>query len=194
MSPVNPTSNSTYEKLTRPRVLLVEPDLEVLDNKTQLLSKSNYIVAPAGSYREIFGLRSEIGFRLAVLSDTLGELALRAATEFIRRQWPSACVLILGNAQAALEDYLYDEAVNHRIQSTELLDTLARLSEDSWSLRSRLVGFRPRTSTCTEERVTSHQSTPSGSHPKEAAHDKLVEEVREAPQEHKISKDDGEAR
>jgi hypothetical protein len=146
MSPVNPTSNSSYEKLTQPRVLLVEPDLEMLAARTLLLSKSNYIVAPAGSYREIFGLRSEIGFRLAVLSDTLGELALRAAAEFIRRQWPSARVLILGNARAALEDHLYDEVVNHRIQSTEFLDTLARLSEDSWSLKSRLLGFRPRTS------------------------------------------------
>jgi len=146
MSPVNPTSNSSYEKLTQPRVLLVEPDLEMLAARTLLLSKSNYIVAPAGSYCEIFGLRSDIGFRLAVLSDTLGELALRAAAEFIRRQWPSARVLILGNARAALEDHLYDEVVNHRFQPKEFLDTLARLSEDSWSLKSRLLGFRPRTS------------------------------------------------
>jgi hypothetical protein len=69
----------------------------------------------------------------------------------------------------------------HQIQSKELLDTLARLSEDSWSLRSRLLGFRPRTSACNEERVTSHQSTPSESNPKKAANDKLVEEERDAP-------------
>jgi hypothetical protein len=138
-NPINP--NASTEKFTRPRVLLVEPDLDVLSDRTLLLSRSKYTVAPASSYREIFGLRSEIGFGLAVLNDSLGGLALRAAAEFVRRQWPSARILILGNAQATLEDYLYDEAVNHRIESTEFLDTLARLSEDSWTLRSRLLGL-----------------------------------------------------
>jgi len=175
MSPVNPiASNSSCEKLTQPRVLLVEPDLEMLASRTLLLSKSNYIVAPAGSYREIFGLRSEIGFRIAVLSDTLGELALRAATEFIRRQWPSARVLILGNAQ--LEAHLYDEVVNHRFQPKEFLDTLARLCEDSWSLKSRLLGFRPRTSRRSEEPATCHRSPPSESNSNKATHHKSDEE------------------
>jgi len=184
MNSVNPTiPNNPTDKFTHPRVLLVEPDLEVLSARSLLLSRSNYTVAPASSYREIFGLRSEIGFRLAVLNDSLGELALRAAAEFVRRQWPSARILILGNARAALEDYLYDEVVNHRIQSNELLDTLARLSEDSWSLRSRLLGFRPRTSACTEERVTSHQSTQPESNRNKMAHCELVEEERETPHE-----------
>jgi hypothetical protein len=168
MNSVNPTiPNNPADKFTHLRVLLVEPDLEELAALSLLLSRSNYTVAPDSSYREIFGLRSKIGFRLAVLNDSLGELALRAAAEFVRRQWPSARILILGNARAALEDYLYDEVVNHRIQSKELLDTLARLCEDSWSLRSRLLGFRPRTSAFTEERATSHQSTPPESNPKE---------------------------
>jgi hypothetical protein len=141
MNPLNPiTPNNSAETFTRPRVLLVEPDLDILADRTLLLSRSKYTVAPASSYREIFGLRSEIGFGLAVLNDSLGGLALRAAAEFVRRQWPSARILILGNAQAALEDYLYDEVVNHRIESTELLGTLARLSEDSCTLRSRLLG------------------------------------------------------
>jgi hypothetical protein len=89
MNSVNPTSpNNSADKSTRLRVLLVEPDLEVLAARSLLLSRFNYTVAPASSYREIFGLRSEIGFRLAVLNDSLGELALRAAAEFVRRQWP----------------------------------------------------------------------------------------------------------
>jgi hypothetical protein len=175
MMPLNPIPpNNSAEKFTRPRVLLVEPDLDVLADRMLLLSRSKYIVAPASSYREIFGLRSEIGFGLAVLNDSLGGLALRAAAEFVRRQWPSARILILGNAQAVLEDYLYDEAVNHRIQSTDLLETLARLSENWWSVRSRLLGFRPRSATCPE--VTSHPLTPSGSNSKKAAYYKLDKE------------------
>jgi hypothetical protein len=141
MTPLNPiTPNNSTEKFTRTRILLVEPDLDVLADRTLLFSRSKYTVAPASSYREIFSLRSEIGFGLAVLNDSLGGVALRAAAEFVRGQWPSARILILGNAQAALEDYLYDEVVNHRIESKELLDTLARMSEDSWALRSRLLG------------------------------------------------------
>lgn len=141
MTPLNQVNpNNSSEKFTRPRILLVEPDLDVLVDRTLLLSRSNYTVAPASSYREIFGLRSEIGFDLAILNDNLGELALRAAAEFVRRQWPPARILILGNAQATLEDSLYDEIVKHRIEPAELLDTLARMSEDSWTLRSRLLG------------------------------------------------------
>lgn len=143
MTPLNPiTPNNSNEKFTRPRVLLVEPDLDILADRTLLLSRSKYTVAPASSYREIFGLRSEIGFGLAVLNDSLGGLAVRAAAEFVRRQWPSARILILGNAEAALDDYLYDEVVEHRIEPAELLDTLARMSEDTWTLRSRLLGQR----------------------------------------------------
>jgi hypothetical protein len=185
MSPVNPglLSNSP-EQFTRLKVLLVEPDLEVLANRTLVLSRSNYAVAPANNYREIFSLHDEIGFCLAVLNDTLGEMALRAAAEFVRRQWPSARILILGNAQAALEDYLYDEVVNHRIRSEELLDTLERLSKDDWSLRSRLVGSRLR-SDCIDERLTARRSTPSESDPRKQITTNLSRRGEEHPQERK---------
>jgi hypothetical protein len=59
MSPLNAITPNNSEKFTRPRVLLVEPDLDVLADRTLLLSRSKYTVAPASSYREIFGLRSE---------------------------------------------------------------------------------------------------------------------------------------
>lgn len=174
-------ANSPLKKPSRPSVLLVEPDLNLLANRALLLSRSDYTVAIANNYREIFELRGEAGFHLAVLSDTLGELALCAAAEFVRRQWPSARILILGSARVPLEDYLYDEVVDHRFQPKELLDTLSRLCEDSWSLTSRLLGCRLGTSICTTERGTSRRSIPPESDLSKAVHYKCVEEDRDAP-------------
>jgi len=45
MTPFNPiTPNDSTEKFARPRVLLVEPDLDVLSDRTLLLSSSKYPV------------------------------------------------------------------------------------------------------------------------------------------------------
>ena len=186
MSPVNPSFPSNPpEQFTRLKVLLVEPDLEVLANRTLILSRSNYTVAPANNYRESFSLRSEIGFRLAVLNDTLGEMALRAAADFVRRQWPSARILILGDAQAVLEDHLYDEVVDDRFQPEELFDTLERLCEDNWSQRTRLVGSRLRSSGRIDERRAARRSTPSESDPRKQVTTNLSRRGEEHPQERK---------
>jgi len=57
---------------------------------------------------------------VAILSDTLGDSGLRAAAECVREQWSIARILILGSVRTSFEDYLYDEALDHRFHPREL--------------------------------------------------------------------------
>jgi hypothetical protein len=128
-------SNYRTSPLVGPKILIVEPDRDALADRALLLSSSNYSVFTAGSYREIFGLRDRQDLYIAVLSDTLGGLELRYSAEYVRWHWPFIRILVLGIACAALEDNLYDEAVDQRVQPNELLDTLARLIEGACNKR-----------------------------------------------------------
>jgi len=160
-NPARPTELST--------VLLADPDLELRSYRELLLSRSHYTVVTASNYREVFDLRGESRFRLAVLSSNFGELALRAAAEFIRRRWPSTRILILGSARPVLDDSLYDEAVDCRFQPQELLSVLERLWQDDWTLRSRRFGSP------LELRRTSPFPVPPESDPRKVAYYKRIE-------------------
>jgi hypothetical protein len=139
-------------------VLLVEPDHDVLANRALLLSRSSYMVATASSQQTVFDLRWMTGIYLAILSDTLGLPGLRSAAGYVRALWPSARILVLGIAPSALEVHLYDEAVDHRVQPKKLLDTLARLSEDPWNQRPRVISCDLGASPCPDKWLTVHRS------------------------------------
>jgi len=174
-------SENPTRATARSAVLLVDPDSEPLSYRALLLSRSGYAVVTASNYREVFDLRGETTFRLAVLSSSLGELALRAAAEFIRRQWPSVRILILGSAEAVLDDSLYDEAVDFRFQPQEFLNVLERLCEDDWTLRSRLFGSPPATCTHSEnQRTPPHLAPPEGD-PRKMAHYRRGENEQDGP-------------
>jgi hypothetical protein len=118
---------------------LVEPDVELLSCRAQLLSDFGFRVATATTCREIFNLRGR-QICAAVLSDTLGPDVLHAAAESVRRQWTLAWLLIVGKANLALEDQLYDEAVECLTCSEKLLTTLLDISMDP--LNQSLCSFR----------------------------------------------------
>jgi hypothetical protein len=95
---------------------------------------------------------------LAVLSDTLGSSGLRSLAQDVRRQWPLARVLIIGAAQVALDDPLYDEAVERRVSSTDFLAALTKLS--AYSSSQRMDVFRPHpTNTNLNEALLHHRET-----------------------------------
>ena len=106
------------------------------------------------SHRDIFDLRRMTEIHLAVLSDTLGRSGLCSAAEYVRAQWPSARILVLGTAQLVLEDHLYDEAVAHGFQPKKLLDILARLSENPWNQMLEFIGSPPGTAACPVDWMT----------------------------------------
>jgi DNA-binding response OmpR family regulator len=126
------SGDGVVETSLQPRILLVDPDQHLLNSRSRLLAKLNFRLLTAGNACEVYHLRSVPMVKVAVLSDTLGDLGLRAAAECAREQWSTARILLLGAAQPSFEDYLYDEALDHRFEPDKLLDsicTLCRMSQ-----------------------------------------------------------------
>jgi CheY-like chemotaxis protein len=110
-------------------VLLVEPDLDLIESRASLLLRFGYSVVAAKGVREICEIRSVEQIDIAVLRVSSGSSTLSCAAESVRRQWPSARILILGCAHKCLEDPLYDEALEADCQPEAFMQALAQLAE-----------------------------------------------------------------
>jgi DNA-binding response OmpR family regulator len=120
----------------RPKVVLVEPDTIRVANRTSHLLEERYCVTVAKDVRELFLLRDGEPFHIALLSDHLGSFQLVAAAHSVRRQWPDAHILVLGQAAVMLEDHLYDDAIAHSCKQEDLLASLTKLSCNPWRQRA----------------------------------------------------------
>ena len=107
-------------------VLVVEADGSALDTRAALLAGSGYAVTTARGLRDL-ALHAE--FAVAILSTSLSGKVLREIAEAIRRRWPRARILIIGDVQLTLDDHLYDDAVHHLQRNDQFLRCLARLSQ-----------------------------------------------------------------
>jgi hypothetical protein len=93
-------------------VLLVEPDPELRDSRYLLLSCLRIPVLTVGSYAEVFQLLEPTCYSLIVLSIRSNERQASHVAEYMRRRWPTAKILLLGDTCGYLDDPLYDERVN----------------------------------------------------------------------------------
>jgi hypothetical protein len=110
------------------RLVLIEPNSASFPDRRFLLSNERDQVTSALNTRELVLLGGEASFSIALISDTLGSVEFVAATRSVRKQWPTARILILGRAAVVLEDYLYDEALPQSCDQQELCDALDRMS------------------------------------------------------------------
>jgi hypothetical protein len=117
-------------------VLFVEPDVIERADRPMALLERDYRVSLAKDIREIFFLRERPSFAVVVLSALLGPFALVEAARSVRRQWPGARIVIIGQAANVLEDHLYDETVAQSCKPQELIDMLAQLTSDPWTIRT----------------------------------------------------------
>ncbi len=150
----------------QPLVLLIETDLELLASRTLLLTQSDYGVVTAKTPREIVELRCLGDVQIAILSDTLELAQLRASTESVRMQWPSARILILGHVPFALDDHLYDESIDPRFDPKKLLDTLKTLSQEAWTRQSLSPEWHPTGHAFADWAQSNRQWRPQESDPK----------------------------
>ncbi len=109
-------------------VVLIEPIAASLQDRQILLSNESYRVTSVRDTRELSLLSPAESFALAVISDTLGGVGLVDAAKSVRKQWPTARILVLGRAAVILEDYLYDDALPQSCGHQELCDALTRMS------------------------------------------------------------------
>lgn len=105
-------------------IVLIEPIAASLPDRRFLLSNDRYRVTCVRDTRELSLLRTEEAFVLVLISDALGQVGLIDAARSVRKQWPAARILVLGQAAAVLEDYLYEEALPHSCGQQELCDAL----------------------------------------------------------------------
>jgi hypothetical protein len=144
----------------QPKLVLVESDqIRSVDSVFNLLNK-HYCVTVVKDVRELFLVQDGEPFHLALLSDDLGSLALVAAAQSVRRQWPEARILVLGQAAVKLEDNLYDDAIGHSCKQEDLLEALTKLGSDPWRQRAEGHPFivQPLKREQTVERAGQHQS------------------------------------
>jgi hypothetical protein len=76
-------------------------------------------------------------FQIAVLIDAGPAHLLRRSAEYIRRRWPAAAILLVGDSPAALEDALYDLRVPSRIEPDDFLTVTRRLDREQAGLEER---------------------------------------------------------
>ena len=74
----------------------------------------------------------------ALLCASAGCSQLAAEAYIIRKQWPSAKILLLGPAPHDLEDYLYDDTVAADCSAATLATALSNRSVDLWN---RTIGW-----------------------------------------------------
>jgi len=142
-------------------ILAVEPDLAVLNAKSVLLTQANYSVTPATNDGDLFSLQTTKAFALAILSDRLGKRLLGAVAQIVRKQWPRARILIMGEVPRMLEDYLYDEQIFRSSDPQQVLADLERLYEGMWNQRSKGIDWNSsRSAPCSPRRRIS-ESDPS---------------------------------
>jgi hypothetical protein len=113
---------------SRPSVILISPTINLLSDSRYLMLDDNYRVTAVGDLRELSLVRDSESFALAVISDTLGGTELVKATRLVRKQWPTARILVLGHAAIALEDSLYDDVLPHSSGEQKVCDILTRMS------------------------------------------------------------------
>lgn len=118
-----------------PSLLLVEPDTLDSSERAAQLCRALFNVTRADTPQHVHLLRGVPDISVAVLSDTIGFVALRASAELVRRQWPKARILILGKAPSLFDDHLYDEALLHTSSDAALVAMIEQVSVDPWNQR-----------------------------------------------------------
>lgn len=103
-------------------------ELTNLVQDTLLLHRRSRL-SVAASYWELcsLSLRQTEQISIAIVDLSVSASEVRQRTEHIRRRWPEAEILLVGDNADHLEDPLYDERVPLGVQPRELLTVLERL-------------------------------------------------------------------
>jgi hypothetical protein len=95
---------------------------------------------------DLCALAQIVSVDIAVLHHTLAPHKLRYAAEYIRRRWPDAVILAIGEQFEHLDDPLYDHQAGCGVRLEELVRTIgtsvAAKRETGRNVRSKLVNVR----------------------------------------------------
>ncbi len=113
-----------------------------------LLERGHCRVSVATNYRELFAIPRREVFEIAILHHITSPLECRASSEYIRRTWPCAKILVIcARAEAELlDDPLYDECIATNPSRDALLAAIEQItagSESSGRRQDRLGRMGP---------------------------------------------------
>jgi len=76
------------------------------------------------NYWNLCALPQAVSVDVAVFHDSFATHDLRYAAEYIRRRWPDAVILVIGEQAEQLDDPLYDDKANSSISIGELVSMI----------------------------------------------------------------------
>jgi CheY-like chemotaxis protein len=86
-----------------------------------LLRRDGYRLTIATSNAELNAISIHEKYDVAILDQTLSHSELRNASEYIRRKWPNAKILVICAEPESLDDPLYDERALPDLSANMLL-------------------------------------------------------------------------
>ena len=93
-----------------------------------LLQRHNCRLSAVTSLRDMYAIPERINCDIAILHHTLSRLETRNASEYIRRRWPGAKILVISAEIDVLDDPLYDEWAPPDQSPETLLATIEQLT------------------------------------------------------------------
>lgn len=85
---------------------------------------------------DLCALPQEVSLDISVFHHSFALHDLRCAAEYIRRRWPDAVILVIGEQAKQLDDPLYDDQTSREIAIWEL----SRMIETSVAAKRRIRG------------------------------------------------------
>jgi hypothetical protein len=79
------------------------------------------------NYWNLCALPKAVSVDVAVLHHSFASHDLRYAAEYIRRRWPDAVILVIGEQADQLDDPLYDDKASSGISIEELVSMIETL-------------------------------------------------------------------
>ena len=125
---------SDHVPLALSSILLVEADPELRDSRRLLLSSIQHPVLAVSAYSEVCSLPADSNCCLVAIDICPNEHEAVRIAMHIRRTWPNAKILLLGNPSDEFDDPLYDDSVSPSYNPSGVVESADKL------LRTRLRG------------------------------------------------------
>jgi hypothetical protein len=111
------------------RILLVDAILALHESHLLLLRSIPAIVKILASCADMY-LHEENDYALVILILNSESRIAAEAAHFVRRRWVAARILLLEDGYTTIDDWLYDERVDPRVDPMTVLETAVRLMTD----------------------------------------------------------------
>lgn len=108
-------------------ILLVDPDPELRESRRSLLSSIHLPTCAVSCSSEVFGMENEASYDLVAISMSAGANDVSYIAAYVRRRWPDAKILLLGDSCGDVDDPLYDEIVDPSFNPSGFTDVSRRL-------------------------------------------------------------------